>query len=266
VDGSRHTLAYVERVGLSVGDVAATLRSAGCVFAEDEAAILVEAATSSAALDRMVAERVAGAPLEQVVGWAEFCGLRVVVTPGVFVPRRRTEFLVEQAVAVLPPQAVVLDLCCGAGAIGAALLARAPGVELHAADVDPDAVACARRNLDGPVYQGDLYEPLPPRLRGQVDLIVSNVPYVPTADLAYLPSEARDHEPLTSLDGGADGLDVLRRVAGGATGWLRPGGHLLVEASERQAAAAVEAFQASGLRARTATDDEYGATVVIGTA
>jgi len=256
----------VESVGASADAVAATLRSAGCVFAEDEAAILVDAATSPAELDRMVARRVSGAPLEHVVGWAEFCGLRVVVDAGVFVPRRRTEFLVEQAVAVLPPKAVVLDLCCGAGAIGVALLARRPGVDLQAVDVDPAAVACARRNLGAAVYQGDLYEPLPARLRGAVDVIVANVPYVPTAEVAYLPAEARDHEPVASLDGGADGLDVLRRVAVGAPRWLRPGGHLLIETSERQAAAAVQAFEAGGLRARTATDDEYGATVVIGTA
>ncbi|HEX7106425.1 MAG TPA: putative protein N(5)-glutamine methyltransferase [Acidothermaceae bacterium] len=243
----------------------ARLRAAGCVFAEDEAAMLIEAAGSAAELDRMVSRRAAGAPLEQVVGWAEFCGSRIVVAPGVFVPRRRTEFLVEQALALLPPQAVVLDLCCGAGAIGAALLTRAPGIELHAADVDPAAVACARRNLTAPVHIGDLYDPLPPRLRGQVDAIVANVPYVPSADVAFLPSEARVHEPLTALDGGPDGLDVLRRVAAGAPDWLRRGGRLLIETSERQAAAAVHAFAGSGLRARTTTDDELGVTVVVGT-
>lgn len=244
----------------------AGLRAAGCVFAEDEAAILIEAAGSAAELDRMLAQRVGGAPLEQIVGWAEFCGLRIVVDRGVFVPRRRTEFLAEQAVAVTPPTAVVLDLCCGAGGIGAALLARAPGISLCAVDIDPAAVACARGNLAAPVYEGDLYEPLPLGLRGSVDVIVANVPYVPTDDVAFLPSEARDHEPVASLDGGADGLDVLRRVAAGAPQWLRAGGHLLIETSERQAAAAVRAFESSGLRARTETDDGRGATVVIGTA
>lgn len=244
----------------------AKLRAAGCVFAEDEAAILLEAAASSAELERMVERRVDGEPIEHIVGWAEFCGLRVSVEPGVFVPRPRTEFLVERAVALLPPEAVVLDLCCGAGAIGAALLARSPGIALHAADLDPAAVACARKNLAAPVYEGDLYEPLPPQLRGHVDVIVANVPYVPSDEVSLLPSEARDHEPLTSLDGGADGLDVLRRVAAEAPRWLRSGGHLLIETSERQVAAAVQAFESSRLRARTETDDERGATVVIGTA
>lgn len=246
--------------------VAASLRAAGCVFADEEAAVLIEAASSTAELNRMVAQRVAGAPLEQVVGWAEFCGLRIILDRGVFVPRRRTEFLVEQAAPMLPPKAVVLDLCCGAGGIGAALLARTPCISLYAVDVDPAAVACARRNLAAPVYAGDLYEPLPPVLRGAVDVIVANVPYVPTDDVAFLPSEARDHEPLRSLDGGPDGLDVLRRVAAGAPQWLRAGGHLLIETSERQVAAAVLVFETAGLRARTETDDERGATVVIGTA
>jgi release factor glutamine methyltransferase len=247
-------------------ELAARLRAAGCVFAEDELAILTAAAKSPHELATMVERRVGGEPIEHIVGWAEFCGLRVAVEPGVFVPRRRTEFLVEQAAALLPPKAVVLDLCCGAGAIGAALLARSLDISLYAADVDPAAVACARRNLAAPVYEGDLYEPLPPTLRGIVDVIVANVPYVPTDDVPFLPSEARDHEPLTALDGGADGLAVLRRVAAEAPRWLRPGGHLLIETSERQVAAAVAAFASSGFRTRTAADDERRATVVVGTA
>ena len=241
------------------------MRAAGCVFAEDEGAILIEAAAAPAELAVMVERRVSGEPIEQIVGWAEFCGLRIAIEPGVFVPRRRTEFLVEQAASVLAPKAVVLDLCCGAGAIGAALLAQSPNISLHSADVDEVAVACARRNLETPVYEGDLYEPLPLTLKGNIDVIVANVPYVPSDEIALMPAEAREHEPLTSLDGGADGLDLLRGVAAGAPGWLGPGGHLLIETSERQAAAAVQAFEIHGLRTRVARDDERGATVVIGT-
>jgi release factor glutamine methyltransferase len=246
-------------------EVVARLRAAGCVFAEDEGAILIEAAAAPAELAVMVERRVSGEPIEQIVGWAEFCGLRIAIEPGVFVPRRRTEFLVEQAASVLAPKAVVLDLCCGAGAIGAALLAQSPNISLHSADVDEVAVACARRNLETPVYEGDLYEPLPLTLNGNIDVIVANVPYVPSDEIALMPAEAREHEPLTSLDGGADGLDLLRGVAAGAPGWLGPGGHLLIETSERQAAAAVQAFEIHGLRTRVARDDERGATVVIGT-
>jgi release factor glutamine methyltransferase len=212
----------------------------------------------------MVERRVAGLPLEQVLGWAEFCGLRIAVNPGVFVPRRRTEFLVQEAVALAPPQAIVVDLCCGAGAIGAALAAAADQAEVHAVDIDPAAVSCARRNVPGHVYQGDLYQPLPASLRGRVGLVVANVPYVPTREIGFLPPEARAHEPLVALDGGPDGLDVLRRVAAEAPSWLASGGYLLIETSERQVPLASEALIGSGLTVRVATSDELNATVVIG--
>ena len=269
-------------------DVVARLRAAGCVFAEDEARLLISAALTPADLTAMVDRRAAGLPLEHVLGWAEFCGLRIAVDPGVFVPRRRTEFLVEQAVALVRPAAgapvrpatgglvqpaagappVVVDLCCGSGAVGAAIAAALGRTELHAADIDPAAVACARRNLaaaGGQVYEGDLYQPLPATLRGRVDILAANVPYVPTEEVGLLPPEARTHEPLLALDGGADGLHVLRRVAAAAPRWLAPGGHLLTETSERQAPGAVEAVAASGLTPRVASSDERNATVIIGT-
>ncbi|MFI8998996.1 putative protein N(5)-glutamine methyltransferase [Streptomyces sp. NPDC053542] len=268
----------------------ARLRATGSVFAEDEADLLLAAAGTPAALDAMVERRAAGLPLELVLGWAEFCGLRVTVTPGVFVPRRRTEFLARQAIALATaagtaargagpgagPEAarpavrpVVVDLCCGSGAVGAALAAAvpAPGVELYAADIDPAAVRCARRNIPGAVgevSEGDLYEALPAAVRGRIDVLVANVPYVPTQQVGLLPPEARDHEPLVALDGGADGLDILRRVTAAAPQWLAPGGHLLVETSERQAASAAEVFRRSGLTPRVVTSEEEYATVVIG--
>jgi release factor glutamine methyltransferase len=260
------------------------LRAAGCVFAEDEARLLISEARTPADLAAMVDRRAAGHPLEQVLGWAEFCGLRVAVDPGVFVPRRRTEFLVRQAAALARQgdavarqgdvlararaPAVVVDLCCGSGAVGVALFAALGRVELYAVDLDPAAVRCARRNVaggGGQVYEGDLYEPLPATLRGRIDLLVANAPYVPTEVVALLPAEARKHEPRVALDGGADGLDVLRRVIADAPPWLAPGGHLLVETSERQAPLAVETVAHTGLIARTATSDELSATVVIGT-
>jgi release factor glutamine methyltransferase len=225
----------------------------------------MSAAGTPAELDMMVTRRVAGEPLEQVVGWAEFCGLRIAVAPGVFVPRRRTEFLVRQALALARPGAVIVDLCCGAGAIGAALAAAVERADVHAADVDPAAVGCARQNLPaGRVYSGDLYEPLPATLRGRVQVLTANVPYVPTGEIGYLPPEAREHEPTAALDGGPDGLGVLRRVAAGAPGWLAPGGHLLIETSERQAAVAQAAFTARGLATRVADSADLGVAVVIG--
>ena len=245
--------------------IVSRLRAAGCVFAEDEAELLTMAARTPAELDVMVGRRAAGEPIEQVVGWAEFCGLRIAVAPGVFVPRRRTEFLVRQAVALAQPGAVIVDLCCGAGAIGAALAAAVERAEVHAADIDPAAVRCARQNLPcGHVYQGDLYDPLPAALRGRVEVLAANVPYVPTGEVGYLPPEARAHEPLAALDGGPDGLGVLRRVAAAAPDWLMPGGHLLTEASERQARSARAILAAAGLAARVVSSDDLDATVVIG--
>ncbi|MFB7558068.1 putative protein N(5)-glutamine methyltransferase [Streptomyces brevispora] len=251
----------------ALSSLVTTLRTAGCVFAEDEAELITATAADPAALAAMVERRVAGLPLEHVLGWAEFSGLRIAVDAGVFVPRRRTEFLVRQAVEVAPSPAVVVDLCCGTGALGAALAAALEGVELHASDVEPAAVRCARRNLGelGRVYEGDLFAPLPDSLRGRVDVLLANVPYVPTGDVALLPAEARVHEPLVALDGGGDGLDVMRRVAAEAPHWLAPGGSLLVETSERQAARAVETVGGSGLTPRVVFSDELYATVVIGT-
>jgi release factor glutamine methyltransferase len=240
------------------------LRTAGCVFAEDEAALLTAEAGSPDELEAMVVRRIAGEPLEQIVGWAEFRGLRIVVEPGVFVPRRRTEFLVEQAAKLLWPGEIVVDLCCGSGAIGAALRAAGP-IELYAADLDPAAVRCARRNLGDVVYEGDMYDALPAGLRGRVGLLVANVPYVPTGAVGMMPPEARDHEARMALDGGADGLDLVRRYASGAPDWLVAGGHVLVETGTDQVPAAVEAFTATGLTPRVVTSDEYAATVLIGT-
>jgi len=240
------------------------LRAAGCVFAEDEARLLIAAARTPAELDVMVGQRVAGLPLEQVLGWAEFCGLRITVTPGVFVPRRRTEFLVRQAAALARRGDVIVDLCCGAGAIGAALAAAVDGVEVYAADIDPAAVRCARQNLPADrVYEGDLYAPLPAVLRSRVAILAANVPYVPAREIELLPAEARAHEPRAALDGGADGLDVLRRVAIGAAAWLAPGGYLLSETSDRQASLAEAVVTASGLAARVARSPDLDATVII---
>lgn len=263
------------------------LRAAGCVFAEDEARLLISAARTPADLAAMVDRRAAGLPLEHVLGWAEFCGLRIAVDPEVFVPRRRTEFLVRQAAtlarqaasptdqaaspagqALARPRAVVVDLCCGSGAVGAALVAALDRVELYAVDIDPAAVRCARRNVaaaGAQVYEGDLYEPLPATLRGRVDVLVANAPYVPTEAVGLLPPEARIHEPRVALDGGADGLDVLRRVIAAAPRWLAPGGHLLVETSERQGPQLVEIVARNGLIPRMASSDELNATVVIAT-
>ena len=244
------------------------LRAAGCVFAEDEAQLLISAARTPKDLTAMVDRRVAGLPLEHVIGWTKFCGLRIAVDPGIFVPRNRTEFLVRQAAALTRPGSVVVDLCCGSGALGAVLAAMQERIELYASDIDPAAVRCALRNVTaagGYVYEGDLYEPLPVILQDHIDVLVANVPYVPTEAIGLLPPEARIHEARVALDGGTDGLDIQRRVAAEAPLWLAPGGHLLIETSEQQAPHTVEIFTHNGLIPQVAHSEELDATVVIGT-
>jgi release factor glutamine methyltransferase len=242
------------------------LRAAGCVFAEDEAALLIEEAAGDVdRLERMLREREGGRPLEQILGWAEFAGIRVRVEPRVFVPRRRSEIVVRVALEEAGPDAVVVDLCCGTGALGAALLAARPDLEVHAADLDPAAVACARRNLPPDrVYEGDLYDALPRHLRGRVDVIVVNAPYVPTEEIGMMPPEARDHEHRIALDGGADGLGVQRGVCAGVGGWLADGGALVIETGRTQATTTAELMRRAGLTPRVATDDEIGGVAVAG--
>ncbi|MFC3962848.1 methyltransferase [Nocardia jiangsuensis] len=286
----------------------ARLRAAGCVFAEDEARLLIDAGGE---LEALVARRVGGEPLEQILGWAEFRGLRVGVAPGVFVPRARTAELVDAALPLLRaagarpvdavpdeadrPAPVLVDLCCGTGALGLAC-AREVAVQLVAADIEPAAVACARLNLGSAaergdrvpggastavaagsatptargagtplVYRGDLFDALPDALRGTIAVLLANVPYVPSDAVATLPLEAREHEPRRALDGGADGLDVLRRVVARVPEWLAPGGHVLMETSAAQADPALQALAENNLAGRLAGSGEHGTTVVIGT-
>lgn len=215
----------------------------------------------------MVDRRVDGLPLEHVLGWAEFYGLRIEVDPGVFVPRRRTELMVHVAGELTNQSAVVVDLCCGTGAIGAAVAAIIGAVELHAVDIAPVACAGARRNVapaGGRVYVGDLYAPLPRPLRGRVDLLVVNAPYVPTEELRLLPREARLHEARVALDGGRDGLDIQRRVVADAPMWLAPGGHVLIEASRRQSQATTGMLRRAGMSAVPRRSAELESTVVVG--
>ncbi|WP_369068859.1 putative protein N(5)-glutamine methyltransferase [Kineococcus terrestris] len=244
---------------LTRGEVVARLRAAGCVLAEREADLLLAEGRDPRWLADAVAARAAGTPLEQVLGWAGFAGHRWRVRPGVFVPRRRSERLVAVALG-LPRPAVVVDVCCGSGALGGALaraLAASPGppLELHAGDVDPVAVACARENLSGlgDVHAGDLLDALPARLRGRVDLLLAVVPYVPRGAVALLPPEFRDHEPRRALDGGPDGLDVLRRLAAQAPSWLAPGAHLVTEVGAPQVPAATAVLRGAGLAVRVVT-------------
>lgn len=250
------------------------LRAGGCVFAEDEARLLVTAARSADELAGLVARRVAGAPLEHLLGWAEFRGLRVGVRAGVFVPRRRSALLVDEAVALARahPIRTVVDLCCGSGALGLALLTELGDYRPHpprlvAADIDPIAVACARDNLapiGGQVCRGDLFGALPDDLRGRIDILLANTPYVPSELIPRMPPEAREHEPAVALDGGPDGLDLARRTAAAASRWLAPGGSLLIEIGVAQIPAATALLTESGLGARIVRSADLDATVAVG--
>ena len=256
--------------------LAARLRAAGCVFAEEEAGLLLaEAAKRSAEtagsknLEHMVQQRCAGLPLEQVLGWAGFCGLRITVSAGVFIPRRRTELLAAHAIALISAltNPVLVELCCGSGAVSLAIASRTShSLEAYAVDIHPAAIECARINLAGraTVLAGDLFSALPQTLLGRVDVVVANAPYVPTSKLDTLPPEARDHEPAITLDGGADGLTVLRRIISAAPAWLRPGGSLVVECSREQSATVAQLMAAQDLRPEIITSEGPEATIAVG--
>jgi release factor glutamine methyltransferase len=259
-------------------DTVTLLRAAGCAYAEDEARVLTEAARSTDELRSLIDRRAGGEPLEYVVGWAEFCGLRIPVSGGVFVPRRRSEFLAECAVNVVNAtktragehsgRVKVLDVCCGSGAIGLAVAISAGDVELLAADDSPPAVDCARENLapvGGRVYLGDLFVPIPRCELHSMDVIVANPPYVPTDEIQRLPSEARLYEPRSTLDGGQDGMDVQRRLLASASDWLRAPGLVLIETSSDMADETALIARDDGFTVEIRRSSELDAAVVVAT-
>jgi release factor glutamine methyltransferase len=231
----------------------AELAAAGCVSAAAEADWLLEEAPDEDTLRAMVARRVAGEPLQYVIGWAPFGRLRLAVGPGVFVPRPETEGLADRAAAFLrarPEPRIAADLCAGSAAIACFLAAEVPTARVLATELDPGALVWARENAERfgvELLAGDLDGPLPAELAGRLDVLCANVPYVPSEAIATLPGDVRDHEPRLSLDGGPDGLDVFRRLAGRAGHWLVPGGRLHAEIGEDQAEAAAALLTAAGL-------------------
>ncbi len=259
--------------GAAPASLVARLVAAGCVAAEEEAAELVAAAEGRAAaagagagvdqgvLEGLVARRVAGEPLAWVTGSVWFLGHRVRVDPGVYVPRWQSEALARRAVELLPDGGLAADLCTGAGAIAVALARARPTARVVATDADPAACRCAAANGAGDrveVLCGDLAAPVPAALHGRVDVVVAVAPYVPSDEIGLLPREARDHEPLVALDGGPDGLQVLRRLVRAAARLLRPGGSLLAELGGEQDRALAPALHAAGFDAVTSHHDGDG--------
>lgn len=251
--------------------LAAALAGLGCVAPEAEAALLWERAASTDELADLVARRGEGVPLEVLLGYADFGGVRVAVTPGVFVPRPRSELLARVAVDVARarPRPVVADVCCGSGALAAVVASTLPEARVVASDIEPAAVACAAANgatYGFEVVAGDLCAGLPDDLRGRVDVLVANVPHVPTAELPLMPRDTRSHEPALAHDGGDDGLAVLRRLAEQAAAWLAPEGVLLVEVADRQVSSATSALFERGFAVAPKHDPEERTTVVVGRA
>ncbi len=230
------------------------LRVAGCVAAEDEADVLVGAAPDVDVLDRWLARRELGEPLAWIVGRSRFCGQDVHVAPGVYVPRWQSEELAVRGAALLRPRGRAVDLCTGSGAIAVHLAAAVPDATVVGADIDPLAVACARRNGVTAVV-ADLGSAFAPE---SFDVLTLVAPYVPRAAMALLPPDVRRHEPALALDGGDDGLDVVRRGVIDAGRLLRPGGHLVVEIGGDQLAAVEAALDAARFGEVDAWTDDDG--------
>jgi release factor glutamine methyltransferase len=256
---------------ITIDSVVAALRVAGCVFAEAEADLIIEAAGGRRdVVDELVARRCEGEPLELVVGFAELAGVRVRVQPGVFVPRRRSERLVTSVASRLKTinrdDPVLVDLGCGSAALLLAVLAQVDrALTAYAIDNSPIAVACARENLRGrraEVLEGAGLAALPAHLTGRVDVIMANLPYVPTAAIPLLPREARLYEPQSTLDGGVDGLDPLRAALAAASTWLHAAGHYLGELHESQVDAAAALAAEHGLAFEASVDPDDGTAVI----
>jgi release factor glutamine methyltransferase len=238
------------------------LAAAGCITPRDEADALLHAAGDDAgALASMLERRIEGEPLPWITGTISFCGLEVRVTPGVYVPRWQTEPLARMAASLMPPDGVAVDLCTGSGAVAMVLAAAAPAARVIATDIDPVAVACARRNgVDARV--GRLDQPLPASLGGTADVLTAVPPYVPTDQLRFLPRDVQGHEPRSALDGGPDGTEVLAEIVRRSPRWLRPGGFLVLELGGDQADVVAPIARAAGFDEpeilRDADDDPRG--------
>jgi release factor glutamine methyltransferase len=232
--------------------IAHRLRQAGCVFADDEALLLL---ADGRDIETLVVRRERGEPLAHVLGWVTFGGLTIEVDPGVFVPRPQTEALAVAAAAMAP--AIALDLFAGAGPIASVVAARNPGARVVAGELD--VLECLRDNglrYGFEVVTSDVDSGVPSELEGRVDVLTANVPYVPSGDVRVVPHEG---EPVRAIDGGDDGLDWVRRVVEVAPRWLRPGGSLFVEVARHQLAQ-LDGFDLASV---AAAEDEEAAVAVV---
>ncbi len=234
------------------------LTAAGCIAAREEADELIRAAAGDQdVLDDLVSRRTNGEPIAWLTGAVTFCGVRLLVAPGVYVPRLQTEPLARRAATLLPSAGVAVDLCTGSGAIAAVVAADVPMAQVRATEVDPNAARCARGN-GVQVLEGFLDDPLPQELEHRVDVLTAVVPYVPTGSLRLLPRDVQAFEPRLALDGGRDGTDLLVEVVQRSPRWLRLGGWLLLELGGDQAQPIGDLLHDSGFLGIDVMTDEEG--------
>jgi len=241
-----------------VAELTAELSRAGCVAAEEEAGELAVCAGGDQSLLHALADRrLAGEPLAWITGRADFGDQSILVHAGVYVPRWQSIDLARRAGARLPDRGKAIDLCTGSGAVAVALRAARPAASIVATDSDSRAVACARAN-GVEASQGDLFAAVPPSFRGETDVVVAVVPYVPSPEFHLLPRDTLRFEDPSHYDGGADGADVLRRVVADAPAFLRPGGAVLLELGGDQSDVLRPALESLGYTSVVTWSDEDG--------
>jgi release factor glutamine methyltransferase len=208
--------------------------AAGASLDEDE---IVDEETKrrfEALLDR----RVRGEPVPYIRGFEEFGGLRMTVRPGVFIPRQTTEFLAAQAVKRIRrrPSPIAADLACGVGAVAILVAREVPDATVYGTDISPDALRLARSNARSnnianvSFLRGSLFDPIPARYKGRLDVVASHPPYIPAHELAGLPSELIEYEPMHTLtDSSSDGFGLIRMLVAQGREWIKPGGWLCIE-------------------------------------
>ncbi len=216
---------------------------------------LAAVAGSDGSLESLVERRLAGEPLQYIEGTAQFGPLELKVDPRVLIPRPETETLYEISSRMVRSPKVIVDLCTGSGALALALKNRFPAASVFGTDISSDAIDVATDNAKTtglPIYlaEGDVYEPLPASLVGEVDLIVANPPYVAEKEFDVLPEDVQ-REPRVALVSGRTGLEVIEKIGADAAEWLRPGGVVICEIGETQGVAAASSFTGLAMVVRT---------------
>jgi release factor glutamine methyltransferase len=243
------------------------------IDSDGDLALNVVSSSQRRRFDALVERRLTGEPVNYITGRFRFCGLDLLVRPGVFSPRSSSELMVELAVSRLRRRRgrrVAVDLATGTGAVALAIAAQTRGSEVWGADISADAARLGRVNArrldldDVRFVAGDLLAGLPRALRGAVDVVTIHPPYVARDEVRTLPVEIRRFEPRHTLtDGSEDGLGLVRRLADDAPAWLRPGGFVLVEIAPYLARGAAAALRRGGMGEVRSHRDTLGVTRVV---